>query len=259
MKKVFSLLLALLVLVSLAVPAFATTVPSDSTILIKSKSLFDFNVESKYTSSDLFDEFKDIMPGDTLTEKVTIVNQSRSTDYVKVYLKAVLHDEDSVVGGNHLKYSETYENTDGKDQAGISGKRDETVATMSQFLSKLTMTVTDKSGKVIFEGAPSELDGLEKRVSLGKLRKNKSLELNVKLYWYPDANYDEDETNDYDYNDYANRVGEVDWVFTVEHYNDSSDTPKTGDYIILGAVALMAVSGAALLILLIIKRRKNRK
>ena len=147
MKKVFSLLLAVLILASLAVPAFATTVPSDSTILIKSKSLFDFNVESKYTSSDLFDEFKDIMPGDTLTEKVTIVNQSRSTDYVKVYLKAVLHDEN----GNPLTYSETYENTDGKDQAGISGKRDETVATMSEFLSKLTMTVTDKSGKVIFE------------------------------------------------------------------------------------------------------------
>ena len=192
MKKVFSLLLAVMILVSLAVPAFATTVPSDSTILIKSKSLFDFNVESKYTSSDLFDEFKDIMPGDTLTEKVTIVNQSRSTDYVKVYLKAVLHDEK----GNPLTYSETFENTDGKDQAGISGKRDETVATMSEFLSKLTMTVTDKSGKVIFEGAPSELDGLEKRVSLGKLRKNKSLELNVKLYWYPDANYDKDEPND---------------------------------------------------------------
>lgn len=210
-------------------------------------------MESNYTATDLFDEFKDIMPGDTLIEKVTIVNQSRSTDYVKVYLKAVLHDEN----GNPLTYSESFEKRDGKDQSGITGKRDETVASMSDFLSKLTMTVTDKKGKVIFEGSPAELDGLEKKVSLGTLRRNKSLELDVKLYWYPDANDDEDETNDYDYNDYANRVGEVDWIFTVEHRNDSSNGPKTGDYIIMGAVALMALSAAALVVLFILKKRKK--
>ena len=251
MKKILSLLMALVVMFSLAMPAFATTtdLPSDSTILIKGKGVFGFQVDSEYHATDLFDEFKDIMPGDRLTETITIANQYKSYDYVKVYLRAVPHDEDTVENGNHLDYSENFEEEDGKDQSGDPDKRDETVASMEDFLSKLTLKVWDKKDNLIFEGSPDQLDGLEKKVNLGTIRKNKQMQLKAELYWDPDG--------DYNYNDYANRVGEVDWIFTVEFRNDPSDSPKTGDYIIMGAAAAMAISAAALVILFIAKKRKK--
>ena len=241
MKKFVSLLMALLVMFSLAVPAFATDAetPADetSTIIIKGKGIFDFKVESDYHATDLFDEFKDIMPGDRLTETITIKNQSKASDYVKIYLKAVPHDATNVP-----RYD--------KDQAAEEGKREAVgESDMADFLSKLTLIVKDKKDKVIFEGTADQLDGREKKVNLGTLRKNKQMQLKAELYWDPDG--------DYDYNVYANRVGEVDWVFTVEYRNDPSDSPKTGDYIIMGAAAAMAISAAALIFLFVMKKRKK--
>jgi len=122
---------------------------------------------------------------------------------------------------------------------------------MSDFLSQLTMRVY-QGRRLIYEASPDELDGLSRNVYLGSLDYRDSVNLTVEL--------DVPITLG---NEYANRVGEVDWVFTVETYHESSDkpssNPKTGDYIIMGAAALMAISGAALLILFISKRRKNRK
>lgn len=48
-------------------------------------------------------------------------------------------------------------------------------------------------------------------------------------------------------------------VFRFNGYNNLSSNPWTGDYIIMAAGALMVVSGVALLILLIIKCRKDHK
>lgn len=240
MKKLFSLLLALLVVISLAVPAFAA---SDAVITVKNKSLFDYEVESQYTSTDLFNGFKDVLPGDKISQTVVIKNQSYSSDYIKVYLKAVPHDETD----NPLTYSETFENTDGKDQAGVAGQRDETVATMEAFLSQLTLRVFDKNDKLIYEASPDRTGGLKSNVYLGSLRRWKSMKLTVELDVPAELG-----------NEYANRVGEVDWVFTIESRNDPSDSPKTGDYLIMGAVGAMALSAAALVILFII-RRKNKK
>lgn len=240
MKKLFSLLLALLVVISLAVPAFAA---SDAVITVKNKSLFDYEVESQYTSTDLFNGFKDVLPGDKISQTVVIKNQSYSSDYIKVYLKAVPHDETD----NPLTYSETFENTDGKDQAGVAGQRDETVATMEVFLSQLTLRVFDKNDKLIYEAFPDKTGGLKSNVYLGSLRRWKSMKLTVELDVPAELG-----------NEYASRVGEVDWVFTIESRNDPSDSPKTGDYLIMGAVGAMALSAAALVILFII-RRKNKK
>lgn len=237
MKKLVSLLLALMVILSLAVPAFA----ADSTIIVKSKSLFDFEVESQYTASDLFDNFKNVMPGDQLKETVTITNKSRGSDYIKVYMKAVPHSLT-----NPLTYSESFEFTDGKDQAGVTGQRDETIATMEDFLSQLTMRVYD-GNKLIYEDSPDEPGGLKKNVYLGSLRYKKSMTLRVELDVPIELG-----------NEYANRVGEVDWVFTIESHNDPGDSPKTGDYIIMGAAAAMLLSAAALVVLFILRKKKKQ-
>ena len=120
---------------------------------------------------------------------------------------------------------------------------------MHDFLEKLDMTV--KVGKTtIYKDSPDQEGKLSDPKKLGTIKRGKTMELDVELYWDPDQ--------DYDYNKYADRVGEVDWVFYFEGHNYDKDSPKTGDYVIMGAAALMAVSGAALLLLFFLrKKRKN--
>lgn len=80
---------------------------------------------------------------------------------------------------------------------------------MEEFLSRLTMTVW-KDGKQIYQASPDELDGLEKNVLLGSFAKGESAKLTVELQ-VPSELDDR----------FANRVGEVDWVFTAEQVKNS--------------------------------------
>ena len=240
MKKVCSLLLSLILVISLAIPAYAV----GSTVIFKgSQEKISFDVQSGYTSSDLFDNFKDVMPGDRLSETITIKNNAWGYDYIKVYLRAIAHDEQN----NPLTYSGSFERTDGKDQDVVAGSRDETVATMSDFLSKLTMRVYD-GNELIYAASPDELDGLKKNVYLGSVNRLRSINLRVELDVPIELG-----------NEYANRVGEVDWVFTVEAHNHPTDMPKTGDYVIIGASAIMVASGAMLVLLFVLKRKKKKE
>lgn len=201
MKRTFrnlsSLLLALVMVLSLSVTAFA----ADSSITFKgAQEGFDFQPGSEYTTTDLFDNFKDVMPGDKLTETIQVKNEASDCDYIKLYMRAVVHDEN----GNPLTYSEAFENTDGKDQANVAGQRDETVATMQDFLSQLTMRIYNGE-ELIYNASPDEAGALVNNVLLGTLSKDESLNLKVELDVPIELG-----------NEYANRVGEVDWVFLAE-------------------------------------------
>ena len=238
MKKVFSLLLALMVVLSLATPAFA------SSITVTGKDSYIFTPGSDYHKTDLFgDAFKNIMPGDTLTQEITIQGNFSlfSEDSLKVWLEVITHDAET----NPHEYSEFYEGLDGKDDTDIDlNGRDEDYASMDDFLSQLNLKITNtKNKKVIFNGPANEA---MKKTLLGTFRKNGKIVLNVELSIPRELD-----------NQYADRVGEVDWVFTVSGFEDDADNPKTGDYIIMGAVALLAVSGAALVILFVMKKRKK--
>lgn len=201
MKRTFrnlsSLLLALVMLLSMSVTAFA----ADSSITFKgAQEGFDFQPGSQYTATDLFDNFKDVMPGDKLTETIQVKNEASDCDYIKLYMRAVVHDEN----GNPLTYSEVFENTDGKDQASVAGQRDETIATMQDFLSQLTMRIYNGT-ELIYNASPDEAGALVNNVLLGTLSKGESLNLTVELDVPIELG-----------NEYANRVGEVDWVFLAE-------------------------------------------
>lgn len=201
MKRTFrnlsSLLLALVMLLSLSVTAFA----ADSSITFKgAQEGFDFQPGSEYTATDLFDNFKDVMPGDKLTETIQIKNDASDCDYIKLYMRAVVHDEN----GNPLTYSEPFEQLDGKDQANVAGQRDETVATMQDFLSQLTMRIYNGT-ELVYNASPDEAGALVNNVLLGTLSKGESLNLKVELDVPIELG-----------NEYANRVGEVDWVFLAE-------------------------------------------
>lgn len=230
LKRASSLALALVLVLSLAVPVFA----ADSVVSYSGHKLLGFAPGSKYITTDMFDNFKNVMPGDKLTELITVENTARCCDYIKVYMRAVPHDET--------------DNPLSPKVANSPDKTPETVATMSDFLSQLTMVVK-QGDKVIYTGSPDKTeDGLTNRVLLGTLRRNKSLDLTVELYVPRELD-----------NKYANRIGEVDWEFTIEEYNDGRDTPKTGDDTnILPYVALLAVGAAGMFVLLMVKRKKNQ-
>ena len=176
MKKIFKVLSAVALSAALALgaagAAFADVTYQNRDIIITGTN--------EYTATDLFDNFKNVMPGDELKQPVTITNNA-SLD-VNVYFRAEAHDEES----NSLTYSEPYEETDGKDQGqnpeegdliGGEGQRDETVVTMADFLAQLTMIVTS-DGNQVFSGTPGDsFDG----VSLGELAPVESMQIDVEL------------------------------------------------------------------------------
>ena len=90
MKKLFSVLLTMAVVLSFSVTAFA----GDATVNYTGKQdLFHFQPGSSYTDTDLFSNFKGVMPGDSLNQKIILTNTASDCDYIKIYLKAVPHDE----------------------------------------------------------------------------------------------------------------------------------------------------------------------
>lgn len=115
-KAITSLVLMVLVLMSLSVSAFAAAPSPTASITFRGeKQGFGFQSgDMNYTATDLFDSFKNVMPGDNLTESISFTyapQDAADCDFVNLYMKAVPHDETA----NPLTYSETFENTGGKD------------------------------------------------------------------------------------------------------------------------------------------------
>ena len=186
-KAVFSLVLMLLIVISLSSTAYAAA-PS---ITFKGfTSGFDFQSGSEYTETDLFNSFKNVMPGDTVTETITFTNSASDCDFVNLYMRAEAHDETA----NPLSPK-------------VAEK--ETVAAMTEFLSKLSMKVWNGT-ELIYDAAPNELGGLGSNKFLGTFRSGETATLKVELSVPIDLD-----------NKFADRIGEVDWIFHVEAYNES--------------------------------------
>ncbi len=178
MKKLLSLVMVIAALAALTVPALA----ADAVVSRQgTNGLVIETTGSGYTDTDLFGNFKDVMPGDELTENITIKNNVSGFDYVKLYIRAVPHDEQ----GNPLTYDEKFENEDGKDRQNVDGERDETVATMANFLSELSMEIylvnADGTKQSIFSASPDETAQLTDNVLLGTFAKGKSAKLEAVL------------------------------------------------------------------------------
>lgn len=186
-KAITSLVLMLLVVMSMSVTAFAT---SPSITFEGFSKGFDFQPGSEYTETDLFGSFKNVMPGDTVTETITFTNSATDCDFVNLYMRAEAHDE-----------------TDNPLSPKVAEK--ETVATMTEFLSKLSMKVWNGT-ELIYDASPDQLDGLKSNKLLGTFRTGETATLKVELSVPIELG-----------NEYANRVGEVDWIFHVEAYNES--------------------------------------
>ena len=246
MKKLLSLVMIAAALAALTVPALA----ADAVVRREGTSgLVIETVGSGYTDTDLFGSFKNVMPGDELTENITIQNNVSGFDYVKLYIRAVPHDEQ----GNPLTYDEAFENEDGKDKQNIEGMRDETVATMADFLAQLSMDVylvnADETKEIIFSASPDQSAQLTDSVLLGTFAKGESAKIQAVLHVPAELR-----------NEYANRVGEVDWLFTVEGFNNEKPLIPTGQLnwpvAVFGALGVLLIAGG---IIVLTKKKKNEK
>ena len=138
MKKFVSVILALLLLLS-TLPASAIS----NVTYEGGAEHFVFLPGSEYSDSDLFENFKGVMPGDVIIQRITVKNTSDKQ--VRIYMRADLIEE------KH---------------------RD--------FLDKLNLQVACKS-EYIFDAAPSQTGQLTQNTLLGTFKTAGSVELVVTL------------------------------------------------------------------------------
>ena len=230
-KTMLSLLLALVTALSLSVFAFAADPTAD--IVYKGRNkLFIAPKTKEFTTTDLFGKFKGVMPGDTLKETITFKNETATSRsrYVKLYIQALAHGE------KKPPVAETAE----------------TVATMTEFLSRLSMKVWNGT-ELIYEASPDELDGLAEPKLLGTFRKGETATLTVELTVPLELD-----------NDFANRLGEVDWKFAAEESASGGGKPtvtpgtlsQTGQ--LNWPIAVLAAAGGVLIALGWVILRKKR-
>lgn len=141
MKRTIICLLALLMVLMMGTSALASSVT-----YVDRKELFEFKPGSEYQVTDLFENFKGVMPGDVLTEEITVSNSNKKQ--VRIYMQC--------------KY-DSYVDTDAKD-----------------FLDQLKLTV-EASNKTIFDAAADEKAQLSKPVLLGTFKQKGEVELKVTL------------------------------------------------------------------------------
>ena len=222
LKTISALALVLVLLLGMSATAFA-----ESKVTYEGGAeKFVFLPGSEYSETDLFENFKGVMPGDVITQEITVQNNYTKAKKVNIYLRAVVHDEQ----GNPLSEEVA---------------RTEDLVSMQDFLSQLTMTVK-QGDKVLFSASPDELDGLKENVLLGTFPGRSKTILTVELSVPIELG-----------NEYANRVGEVDWIFTAEEVTKTVQTGDDSDLILWAALMTLSLVTAAGVILTL--NRKNKE
>ena len=90
MKRITRVVFALIMMMTVAVSA---TAADGNVIYSGDAGEFIFAPGSKYSLTDLFSEFKDVMPGDTLTQEIVVKNNAKKS--VKISMRALGAHEDS--------------------------------------------------------------------------------------------------------------------------------------------------------------------
>jgi len=218
MKKTVSFIMACLFLLGSALCATAT----DGKVTYDgSAQKFIFEPGSEYSPTDLFPDFKGVMPGDRLTEKITVRNEASNKVKVNIYMRSLGAHEQS-----------------------------------SEFLSQLGLKVAKSAENemaYMFDAAANETAQLTDWVLLGTLYSGGEVDLDVTLTVPLELG-----------NEFSDAIGYLDWEFKVEELpieEGDPEPPATGDTsdITLWAVIAVSAAGIVTVLLLLIRKKKNKR
>lgn len=216
MKKIIALLITFVLLLSSTVTAFA----ADGKVTYSGNAgKFVFEPGSDHSLTDLFPNFKGVMPGDTLTQKITVKNDADNKVKVKIYIRSLGAHEDSV-----------------------------------EFLSQLGLKVAkseDNKMAYMFDAAANETAQLTDWVYLGTLYSGGEVNLDVTLN--VPVELPNEFQNKIGYLDWEFMIEE----FPVEP--DDPKPPQTGDNSHMGLWFALMLSSLAMIIILLFWRKKDKE
>lgn len=217
MKRCLTLLLTCVLLLSCAAPAFA----ADGNVTYSGDSgKFIFTPGSEYSPTDLFPNFKDVMPGDSLTQQITVKNKASNKVKVKIYMRS---------HGAH--------------------------ADSAEFLSQLHLRVEKSANNTMaymFDAYANETAQLMDWVLLGTLYSGGEVNLNVILD--VPVELDNKFQQQIGYLDWEFKIEEE------QIEPDDPKPPKTGDDFQAWVwIGLMAVSLCGMIVLIPVLKRKGKK
>ena len=232
MKRIFTSLLMTLVLVMALAPAALAADTTATVDITGKKDTFVFSPGSGASSTDLFPNFKNVMPGDTVTQRIEITHKGVGLDKFKLYMRAVPH------------------NNANQPQTPVL-RNEGSVAEMNDFLSQLELRIykgPNTTVTPIYSGSPDGANQLKDFILLGEFTKGRkgviTAELTVPITMG---------------NEFADRMGEVDWEFLIEEVPPAI-IPQTGDTTNLGVlIGVSVLSLAAIVVVVVILLRKKKK
>lgn len=90
-KKLFTLLITLAITIGLSITAFA-----EGSVTYKDDAeKFIFAPGSEYSPTDLFTDFKGVMPGDSLKQTIVVKNEKSENATIKIYMRSLGAQENS--------------------------------------------------------------------------------------------------------------------------------------------------------------------
>ena len=216
MKRLITIVVILAVFLCTTLPANA----ADGKVTYSGNAgKFVFEPGTEHSLTDLFPNFKGVMPGDTITQQITVTNDADNKVKVKIYLRSLGVHQDSV-----------------------------------EFLSRLSLKVQkseENEMAYMFDAAASETAQLTDWVCLGTLYSGGEVNLDVTLN--VPVELDNKFQNQSGYLDWEFRVEE----FPIE--SGDPTPPQTEDATALGLLVAGLIVSASMIVVLLIAKKKSQQ